>query len=287
MRRLTRTFAVALLLLVAACGGDDDEAPTASPTAPPGSASSEDLVLTASIGDAEVVLTVPAGALPGGVAPDDLAITALDINFEPIGEDAIALSVAVQLEPDGLRFTEPASLEIDIPAGAGQLITATILSADGTAETLEVTKQEYRPPEGRVTVQLALPHFSFVQVHSVPGLKVEGLPPPTRAVYRVGETFTARARIRALDFDVQAKHDWKLRGEDGVVTTERATSRVRPAEEKDPVIDHIWWGVAPDKLTAREAFASLLSGAEPSEEGFLSRQQDVPVRPVGGGDRRC
>ena len=287
MRRLTRTFAVALLLLVAACGGGDDEAPTASPTAPPGSATSEDLVLTASIGDAEVVLTVPAGALPEGVSADDLAITALDINFEPIGEDAIALSVAVQLEPDGLRFTEPASLELDIPAGAGQLITATVLSADGTAETLEVTKQEYRPPEGRVTVQLALPHFSFVQVHSVPGLKVEGLPPPTQAVYRVDEKFTVRARLRAVDFDVQAKHDWKIRGQAGFVTTQRATSRIRPVEEKDPTIDHLWWGVAPDKLTAREAFASLLSGAEPSAEGFLGRPQDVPVRPVGGWEDRA
>ena len=32
MRRLTRTFAVALLLLVAACGGGDDEAPISRST---------------------------------------------------------------------------------------------------------------------------------------------------------------------------------------------------------------------------------------------------------------
>jgi hypothetical protein len=132
--------------------------------------------------DGRASLSIPAGALPPGVSASSIRIAPLTGTDAPQGPDVLA---AYQLEPSGLRFSTPATLQIELPSGGANVTLPVVLNlgADG-AEVAEDVAAAFHAARGMFTIRASVPHFSpvvvtqgFISVSiDQPGDQLSGVP---------------------------------------------------------------------------------------------------------------
>jgi hypothetical protein len=209
-----RAVAIVVIMggLVAACGGESDETvdgvgspTTVRPAATTGgseptisvelSGPTDDVQelnaspVAVTSDDGLVTLEVPPGAMPAGT---EITITANGGGMETFGVEP--QSAVYTLEPDGLRFAEPAMLDVRLPArpewdGGVPLLTM-VVASDGQLET-SVQNQTRRDGE-EIVVTGSLEHFSQFGVFG--GTAVARLIPPFESA-SPGDRFEAGVNI--------------------------------------------------------------------------------------------
>ena len=117
MTNFTRSMLLSLCLGAAwlvGCGGNE-------PPATEGTTMGSDLVIPAD--DGKLTLTIPAGALPAGTKSDDITVTPIaEADFANTLSDGEFLA-AYRLEPEGLKLSEPATVEVSFePSEVQELI---------------------------------------------------------------------------------------------------------------------------------------------------------------------
>jgi len=155
---MTRKLLPLLLIVLAACGGNgDDGSPSAADPASGGAAASTAQMVTSA--DGLVTLDIPAGAVPAGV----------EVTIEP-AEPSEGSLVAYEFLPDGLVFSEPATVSVEVamdesPIGEPvRLVRPAWLSSDGTEDDqIEFTVSS---TEGGISVSGAIDHFSRFELLS-------------------------------------------------------------------------------------------------------------------------
>ncbi|MCZ6662842.1 MAG: hypothetical protein O6951_07935 [Actinobacteria bacterium] len=160
---------VFLVVLVSACGGGASDGVVES-------------------GDGRATLSLQPGSLPEGVSPDDVQLEVLvDEGAEPG-----APVVAVQLLPDGLVLTAPATLTVVLPEALEGGFMAIHMSGD-SIEFLngDIIQQE----DGAALFRTSVGHFSVVSIHAAGFFEVSlEVDPETVSV---GQTQGAAATITA------------------------------------------------------------------------------------------
>lgn len=139
--------------------------------------------------DGSATLDIPKGALPDGVKLGDIRVTPLERTALPPLAIALEAIAAYRLEPDGLRFKQPARLtaEVDVPDGTSLGI---YLESGGRFERIGLRGAERSAATGKVTLSADIPHFSVVAV-SYNGFRatLDGV----GGQHRVGESFALAA----------------------------------------------------------------------------------------------
>ena len=145
-------------LLAAACGGaDEDGTPDSGGPAPVPTAER----FTIESDDGSAVLTVTEGALPAGVAAASLRIRAVP-DDGPREPDAGALQPLYILEPDGLEFTQPVTLTMDLLLDRVGSAFGLLLLSQQRTEPLPILEALVDPRLNRISVTTTLSHFSTV-----------------------------------------------------------------------------------------------------------------------------
>ena len=153
-----RHLILALVLLASACSGSDSGGETGSGGENGVAAASAARMVES--GDGRATLSLVAGSLPEGVSPDDVQ---LEVIVDETAEPGAPV-VAVQLLPDGLVLTEPATLTIALPEALEGGFMAIHMSGD-SIEFLDgdIIQQD----DGEFTFQTSIGHFSVVWVTPV------------------------------------------------------------------------------------------------------------------------
>ena len=138
---------IALVLLVAACGGGDSD----------GEAAAEDIIESA---DGRATLSVQPGSLPEGVSLDDVQLAVLvDEGAEPG-----APVIAVQLLPEGLVLTEPATLTIKLPG----VLEGGFMAIHMSGDSIEFLDGDIIQQDHEVfAFQTSVGHFSVLSIHDL------------------------------------------------------------------------------------------------------------------------
>ncbi len=193
MRRHLLVLITALVLVAGACGGDgNDDAAGSEVGVMVGSSGGE---VTSS--DGRLSLSIPSGALD-----DDVEISIDPVRRAEWPEDIAETEplALYRLEPDGLGFSEPVGIVLNLDAIVSDgAVTVPILasrSSDGEPSLLDTEAQIDLDAE-TVSVSSLIGHFSWLLVHSG-GLTIflEKIEPPQRAV---GSEWSAEIRIKAED----------------------------------------------------------------------------------------
>jgi hypothetical protein len=154
----TLVFTAAALVL-SACNGGGDGAASPTPMEETRFVISDDGRLTLEI--------------PPGAASQDVQINITSVPLDDLPEELRVLQGAgdgYRLEPDGLEFSEPVAVSLDLIAGelegqpeSGAAAYGLVsLTSDGERELLEGLVTEARLGESRVVVRGELSHFSFL-----------------------------------------------------------------------------------------------------------------------------
>lgn len=148
MKTHLTTSALALaVLLVASCGGTSaDPTPTLAPadtatalptnTQPPTETPEPNAETSIASKDGMAKLFIPAGALPEGMSASDIRLVLVRGS---IPEGDLQVLVAYELTPDGLQLSQPATLDIAIPAGLTEtdLAEALLIAFHLSGDTVE------------------------------------------------------------------------------------------------------------------------------------------------------
>jgi hypothetical protein len=162
---------------------------TTSPEEPPAEPVPTIAVASA---DGGVRLLLPETALPAGVDPADISLARV-----PVAEFADAFpeggpDFAVRLEPDGLRFDAPVTIEVVVENPGEGVPILWQLSDDGL-ELLTATTSTVDPDTGRLTVSGEISHFSSV-IGDLDGFFAVTVSNPGDRF--VGESFTVTVVIK-------------------------------------------------------------------------------------------
>ena len=150
------------VLVVSACGGDASNRDTAATSTPDPPAtevadsaaiavSAERLVESA---DGQATLLLPAGSLPEGLSADDVQ---LELLLSESTEPGLPV-LAVQLLPDGLVLTGPATLTVALPEALEGGLMAIHMSGDA----VEFLVGGIQPWENGFSFRTSVGHFSAV-----------------------------------------------------------------------------------------------------------------------------
>lgn len=189
LRRAPLLAFVALPLLLAACGSGGEKASgTLIDAARGGTVASDDGRLT---------LEIPPGALT-----EDTEISATLVSPDEAPQALRELSEggpAYRLEPDGLEFSEPVTVSLEVEDGLSEEgeVTAHLLfsfSEGGEPQPLTDTETVASLADGTVAVRGKLDHFSWItKTKHYLQVELEQVEPRRRAV---GQEFNARVRVR-------------------------------------------------------------------------------------------
>ena len=185
--------------MTSACGGGASGADTAATTptsvsdtaasnasgGPATSVSAERLVESA---DGRATLLLPAGSLPEGVSAGDVSLA---VAVDETGEPGMPV-IGVQLLPDGLFLTEPATLTVALPEALRGALMAIHVSGD-SAEPLA---GDILQDDGSLSFQTSVEHFSsvwFYRGRDIFGISIELAPERVS----VGETQRASNTVVA------------------------------------------------------------------------------------------
>ena len=143
------------------------------------------IVLKASGG--KFTVTIPAGALPAGTDPGTLKVTPITVADTLSDGQIIA---AYSLEPDGLRLSAPATLEVTLdPASVHELVGHHSGIGGDEILPLQVTGQT----DTALTLTAPISHFSIAAFEDSPVQRIETRIPPHNAL--LGQPFTVRYRV--------------------------------------------------------------------------------------------
>ena len=155
-------IAVAVVALFAAtllaCGSEE-----AAPTTTVQEAPAERDTVTVESEDGSAVLSIPAGALPEGVTLKDIEIREVsadpDLFVATEGDPPLAV---LRLEPDGLQFSEPVTLtvQLQIEDPSGQIFAIHVFGDE--AEMITDVESEFDPESNTLTASIQLRYFSDV-----------------------------------------------------------------------------------------------------------------------------
>ncbi|MCH8984595.1 MAG: hypothetical protein IH943_10935 [Acidobacteria bacterium] len=160
---------VFLVVLVSACGGGASDGVVES-------------------GDGRATLSLQPGSLPDGVSPDDVQLEVLvDETTEPG-----APVVAVQLLPDGLVLTEPATLTVALP----EALEGGFMAIHQSGDSIEFLNGDIiQQDDGAFSFQTPIGHFSVMYLSPGPFFEASLSLDPEQV--SVGQTQDAAATIAA------------------------------------------------------------------------------------------
>ena len=188
MKTHLTTSALALaVLLVASCGGTSaDPTPTLAPadtatalptnTQPPTETPEPNAETSIASKDGMAKLFIPAGALPEGMSASDIRLVPVRGS---IPEGDLQVLVAYELTPDGLQLSQPATLDIAIPAGLTEtdLAEALLIAFHLSGDTVEFPPLELVVDEttGSTVLRVELTHFSEIIIsHAEQWIQAQG-----------------------------------------------------------------------------------------------------------------
>ena len=150
-----------------------------------------DPTITISSADSGIRLLVPESALPDGVDPAGITLTRAPVSdydraFPEGGPD-----FAIRVEPDGLQFTQPVTIEIVVDDAGDGVPILWQLTGD-RLELVPTTATKLDPETGRFTVAGDIEHFSSV-IGDLDGFFKVTMPNPGDHV--IGESFTVTVVI--------------------------------------------------------------------------------------------
>ncbi len=127
----------------------------------------EDTSTTISTPDGRASLSVPLGALPEGMTMDDIIISESSIDIDVYAELGVDPPLAVfKLEPDGLQFSEPVTLTVELAVtdSTNRHIEASLVSGEEVESFTDVVS-ELDLETNTITASMQLTHFSSVWIH--------------------------------------------------------------------------------------------------------------------------
>ncbi len=140
--------------------------------------------------DGAARLIVPDGALPDGVALADISVTRMALDAIPIGFDDTTPVAAYHLQPDGLRLSSPATLEMLIES-PGDTIPMVVHLGEHELDFPDVSTEIL--DDGRVAVRVPVAAFSRWVVSS-DGWFAAKVDDPSD--HMVGDSFQVSASVR-------------------------------------------------------------------------------------------
>lgn len=187
--------ACGIVLLLGSCGGDASD---------DGSASAEPVIVAAA--DDTVRLAIPPGALPEGVEPGDLSVesVAMVTLQDVVDGNAVEQTgpvLAVDLQPDGLKFEQPIKATLQVPRGVMNGPLAVFHVSDDGVEALELELTSDNPDFDFIEATVELESFSDLMGVTM-WISQTDLFTVTQSVDRtevpVKQTFAASASITRL-----------------------------------------------------------------------------------------
>ncbi len=169
--------------------------PAPAPTSPPPASLPVVAAFEVSAEAGAAVLHVHEGALPAGVSPTDIRVEPVPATTlaDDVAEES--LLAAFNLEPSGLQFDEPVTLEIGLPYDGLRLPNVWIMTDEG-AETVRNAEIIFSPAEGKMTILAEIEHFSSVIVDDLELFELTFDDPPEQYV-RVEFDVTGTVSVNA------------------------------------------------------------------------------------------
>ena len=168
-----------------------------------------------------ISLSIPDGALPEGVTPDDLTISEVSIDPNFYTEQGVEPPLAhIELKPDGLQFSEPVILNIQMPVENPsdrqlQVYHTTVVAPASEEEPPVVAVEfisnaeiEVDMETNRLIASIPLTHFSGVHIVNTPDVFVSEIS-TTASEVLFGDTFTVEAVVKQKFSPGQALRIWE------------------------------------------------------------------------------
>ena len=181
---------LAFVVVASACGGGDSGGAIATTGESGNAVTSGPADNPVELASGTASLSLAPGSLPEGVPLDDVQVMVLvDEAAEPG-----APVVAVQLLPEGLVLTEPATLTVSLPA----TLESGLMAIHQSGDSIEFVDGEIQQDDDGVSSFLTpITHFSRFLIYEAPVFVTSVSWTPEQV--SVGQTQTAQATITAND----------------------------------------------------------------------------------------
>lgn len=178
--------------------------PTATPTDAPATATPTGVApVTIRSDDGSVELEIPPGALPDGVGFEDLRVSRVDPESLTALANGVPLLASYILEPDGLSFSVPVQITMNLPNENGE-VPLLVLRGDDDIEIVNPREVRIDHRSGTIEIRAEFSHFSVISASRHGFFKLEVFDLPDQYV---NVPFKVRATVTSLN-QVDVDHIW-------------------------------------------------------------------------------